>query len=78
MLAFLSPCFFDFLLLLLFPNYAAFSNQYLPLPVLSSTSAPADLAASSDSCLWASLDSEAAGFLFASSGPEALALVRAG
>lgn len=68
----------DFVTLFFSPNSATFSNQYLPLPVLSSASAPADLASSSESCLWASLDPEAVGFLVESTGPEASRLVRAG
>lgn len=63
---------------LLLPNSAALSNQYLPFPVLSSASASADLASSSESCFWASVDPEAVGFLVESTGPEASFLVRAG
>lgn len=60
------------------PNSAAFSNQYLPFPVLFCASASADLASSSESGLLASLEPEAVGFLVESTGPEASHWVRAG
>lgn len=77
----LSPFDFDFVVLfcfVLFSNSAAFSNQYLPFPVLSSASATVELASSSESYFWVSLDPEAAGFLTESIGPEASRWVRAG
>lgn len=59
------------------PISATFSNQYLPFPVLFCASASADLASSSESCLLASLEPEAVGFLVESTGPEASHWVRA-